>query len=529
MAPLLYPLLFIVLLVTSLPSPALAGKRVALVVGNSAYEYTPPLRNPANDAKDLSVALTNLGFEVVTAFDVKAAQFDFALKQFAEKISDVETALFFYAGHGVQFSGHNYLVPVDARLSDEFSLKRETIAADDVVQLLEAGARINLVFLDACRNNPLTEQLKRSITTPTRAALVGRGLARMETSGGDTLIAFSTAPGEVASDGAGRNSLFAEALLRHVNSPGIDVEVMLKRVTDDVRKATKDRQRPERLSKLSKEFQFKLGDTVQPMSTAKSSNSPDEELAYWNEVKDSRKEEWLRGYLDRYPNGVFVSIARDKIRSLTEPAKPNLKRDAATAYNEAIAKGTQEALRAFAEDFPDDPHVSRVREILAIRLDEDEWKRASREDTPAAYRTYVATFPDGIHMENARRRIAALQAAAESRAAAVFSELPNPQGKPTSSSSFLARYYFVWDTQPPDDWLDLWEGPNARGRLIRHMPNGTALELLEKGSSKWYKFRIVKTGEVGWAAWSNGSGTRVWVYCCRTADEIPSYPRPFGG
>lgn len=97
--------------------------------------------------------------------------------------------------------------------------------------------------------------------------------------------------------------------------------------------------------------------------------------------------------------------------------------------------------------------------------------------------------------------------------------------------SFLSsnRYYFVWDTRPPDDWLDLWEGPYARGSLIRHMPNGTALELLEKRPSKWYKFRIVETGEVGWTAWGNDSGNRIWIYCCRTLDALPLYPLPYRG
>lgn len=364
-----------------------AEKRVALVVGNSAYEHTTPLRNPVNDAKDLAAVLQELGFDVTTAFDAKAQQLDAALRQFSQKIPGADAALFFYAGHGVQFAGRNYLIPVDARITDEISLKRETTAADDVMQMLETGGGVNLMFLDACRDNPLAEQLKRSITAPSRAAQIGRGLAPMQSSGGDTLITFSTAPGDVAADGVGRNSPFASALLRHIRTPGVDVEVMLKRVTDDVRKATNDRQKPERLSKLTKEFAFKPGEAT--------------------------------------------------------PPPPPPKRDATFAYHDAIAKGTPEALRGFAEEFPDDPRVARIREIIAAKSDEEAWSRTAKADSLSAYRLYITTFPDGIHMESARRRVAALEEKElererkkEREAAAVLPPSPQPGGPVAGGRSY---------------------------------------------------------------------------------------------
>jgi hypothetical protein len=232
-------------------------KRAALVIGNSAYEHTTALRNPVNDARAMAAVLERLGFDVTAAYDASAERFAAALEAFSYKVVPAQVALFYYAGHGLQFSGKNYLLPVDARLSSQFSLKREAFAVDDVLQPMESADRVNLVFLDSCRNNPLAEQLKRSIASPTRAASIGRGLARIEPLGHDTLIVFATAPGEEAGDGGGRHSPFTEALLRHIETPGVDVEVMLKRVTGDVRRATGERQRPERLARLAKEFSFK--------------------------------------------------------------------------------------------------------------------------------------------------------------------------------------------------------------------------------------------------------------------------------
>jgi hypothetical protein len=313
-----------------LAAPARAEQRVALIIGNSAYQANVVLRNPVNDAQDVAAALRRLGFDVTAGYDLGGEQFTAVLEQFRPKLKGSEVALFYYAGHGLQFSGQNYLAPVDVRLASEFALKRETIAADDIVRLFEANAHINLIFLDACRNNPLAEQLRRAPNGSGRAAGAGRGLARMET-GGETLIAFSTAPGEIAEDGAGRNSPFAEALLRHMEEPGIDVEVMLKRVTEDVRKATNDRQRPERLSKLSKEFAFRPAASP-ALQTASAGQAPasagapepvqpkrnsEEEIVYWNSVRETGDRELLKSYLDRYPGGVFTVIAQARLREMT--------------------------------------------------------------------------------------------------------------------------------------------------------------------------------------------------------------------
>ena len=181
-----------------LAAPARAEQRVALVIGNSAYQATTVLHNPVNDAKDIAAALGRLGFDVTAGYDLGGEQFAATLERFRLKLKGSDVALFYYAGHGLQFSGQNYLAPVDVRLASEFSLKRETIAADDIVRLFEASAHINLIFLDACRNNPLAEQLGR---TPNGSGRAAQGGARAGAHGNGR-----RGNGDHLFDGSGRRS-----------------------------------------------------------------------------------------------------------------------------------------------------------------------------------------------------------------------------------------------------------------------------------------------------------------------------------
>lgn len=190
---------------------AAQAKRLALVVGNSAYEHTPTLNNPRNDATDVAAVLKAFGFQVIEGFDLKKVVFEQKVRDFASALSDAEVGLFFYAGHGLQVSGRNYLVPVDAKLDDGASLDFEMIQLDLVHRTMERQTNTNILFLDACRDNPLSRNLARAMGT--RSSEVGHGLAAVE-SGVGTLISFSTQPGNVAQDGTGRNSPFAGALVK---------------------------------------------------------------------------------------------------------------------------------------------------------------------------------------------------------------------------------------------------------------------------------------------------------------------------
>ena len=230
--------LFILLLV---PSVARAEKRVALVMGNAAYKETAPLTNTRNDAADMIAVLKRLGFEVLEGIDLDKRAMERLIRQFDQKLAGSEIALFFYAGHGLQVSGQNYLVPIDARLAAEGDVDFESLPLSLVLTRMERVAKTSLVLLDACRDNPLARNLAR--TMGTRTANVGQGLAEVRTGVG-TLISFSTQPGNVALDGGGRNSPYTAALLKQIEAPGRDILSALAAVRGEVVRVTNGKQVP---------------------------------------------------------------------------------------------------------------------------------------------------------------------------------------------------------------------------------------------------------------------------------------------
>ena len=222
-------------------APALAERRVALVIGNSAYKFTAALPNPARDAEAMGGLLRAAGFDhVQVERDLDVAGLRKAVREFAARAAGVDVAVVFYAGHGMEIGGRNYLVPVDARLATDFDLEDETVDLERVMQAIEPAKRLRLVILDACRNNPFAVAMRRSDAT--RA--VGRGLAPPRLARGETMIAYAAQPGAVADDGAGANSPFTTALLKHLTSPGRDIRLALGSVRDEVLATTRDRQEP---------------------------------------------------------------------------------------------------------------------------------------------------------------------------------------------------------------------------------------------------------------------------------------------
>jgi len=238
------------------PAAALAQKRVALVIGNSAYQHTPALTNPVNDARDMAAALKRRGFEIIEGFDLDKTAFDRKTRDFATALTSASAGLLFYAGHGLQVAGVNYLVPIDAQLTAPAALDFEMVRMDVLQRAMEQQTTTNVLFLDACRDNPLARNLARSMGT--RSAEIGHGLAPVE-SGVGTLISFSTQPGNVALDGAGRNSPFAGALVKHISISSDDLSAILITVRNDVRKATKNKQVPWEHSALTGRFYFNAG------------------------------------------------------------------------------------------------------------------------------------------------------------------------------------------------------------------------------------------------------------------------------
>lgn len=230
-------------------------KRVALVIGNSAYVNANPLANPRNDASDMSERLKALGFDVLTGLDLDKRGFDVKVHEFAAALETADSAILFYAGHGLQVAGQNYLVPIDAKLERERDLEFETVRLEFILKQMELGRedKTNIVFLDACRDNPLSRSLSRNMGT--RSASLGKGLAQVD-AGVGTFISYSTQPGNVALDGAGRNSPFAASLTKRMSEPGRNLTSVMIDVRKDVIASTSGKQVPWDHSALTGDFYF---------------------------------------------------------------------------------------------------------------------------------------------------------------------------------------------------------------------------------------------------------------------------------
>src|ERR1700674_2457055 len=221
--------------------PAFARKRVGLVLGNSAYQNVPQLANPVNDGAVVAATLKAAGFDVVDSrHDLPAAETRRALRDFADRARDADIAVVYYAGHGLEVDGTNYLIPVDAKLERDTDVYDEAFSLDRILLAVEPAKQLRLVILDACRDNPFAKIMKR--TAALRA--IGRGLAKVEPTSPNMLIAYSAKAGSTAADGDGKNSPFTIALSKHLATPGLDVRRAFGFVRDDVLKTTSNRQEP---------------------------------------------------------------------------------------------------------------------------------------------------------------------------------------------------------------------------------------------------------------------------------------------
>jgi uncharacterized caspase-like protein len=249
---------FLLLLVSPV---AHADKRVALVIGNSAYRPQGELTNPRNDAADVAAALKGHGFQVIEGLDLDKVALDRKLRDFAAALAGADVGLFFYAGHGLQVEGRNYIIPIDAQLRTLAQLEVETTRFDVVQRIMESEDRTNILFFDACRNNPFARNLAQAMGT--RSTAIGRGLAPVQ-SGHGTLISFSTQPDNTAEDGTGRNSPFSGALVRHLSSSNDEIMALLVDVRVDVMRETKRKQIPWEHTALTGRFYFKAGANPAP-------------------------------------------------------------------------------------------------------------------------------------------------------------------------------------------------------------------------------------------------------------------------
>ena len=329
----------------TLASAASAERRVALVIGNAAYKHAPALANPANDAKAVTAALERLGFEVVSGFDLSNADLRKTVRSFADKLNGADVALFFYAGHGLQVGGENFLIPVDAAIQTEADLDFNAVKMDLVSRQMDRESKIKIVMLDACRDNPFEKQLSRSMGK-TRSAALKKGLAEINTAGG-SIIAFATDPGDVALDGDGKHSPFTEALLRHIETPGVEIGLMMRRVTKDVFEGTREKQRPWTNASLTGEFYMKPAEpgaapaaTPAPAAAAPTGSNFDErqiELAFWQSADKSGTAADYEEYLKRYPRGQFAGMAKNRLEALKN--KPDAPRTADAGQGRSVDAG----------------------------------------------------------------------------------------------------------------------------------------------------------------------------------------------
>ena len=301
----------------ALSGAAQAQDRVALVIGNSKYTSANVVPNAVNDARVMARALREIGFVVVDGYDLVRDNMERQIREFLRRSESARVVLFFYAGHGLQVDGRNYLLPVNARLQTASDLGFETVGLDNILESLDGASRTNIIILDACRNNPFAQALSaRSGVARSVTAL--SGLAGYSNLGTGTLIAFSTAPGAVALDGSGSNSPFTRALARHVRTPGLEVRQMLTRVRADVAAETEGRQIPwDNSALLGEVYLAGLGKPgPQRVDNSAAAAAPTADDLVWEAIKDSRVGAVFEEFVNKFPTSPHARAARGRADEL---------------------------------------------------------------------------------------------------------------------------------------------------------------------------------------------------------------------
>ena len=336
---------------------AVNERRVALVIGNSEYAHVAPLENPLIDSKAVAASLKRLGFEVVEGYNLNMEAMRATVGEYAGRLDGAKVALVYYAGHGIAVGGDNYLIPTDAVLKTPADVDFRTLNINLVLRQMQREERVNVVILDACRDNPLAEELSRS-AKGTRSAGISTGLSEINTNAAaGTLIAFATDPGKTALDGKkGENSPFTTALLKHMETPGISISSVMDRVREEVWRSTGEKQRPWVNTSIIGEFYLNpeapAPVAVAALSQPAAAPSPAGfgidrqalEMKLWESAERSNTAEDYKSYLEAHPTGYFAALAKNRIAKLQGGGsdKPvvvineaELKAQAGTAQTEA--------------------------------------------------------------------------------------------------------------------------------------------------------------------------------------------------
>lgn len=450
------------------PTPG-SEHRVALVVGNAAYRDSP-LRNPVNDARAMRDKLKGMGFEVAYFENLQTKQVGSAMREFRNLIRPGSVALFFYAGHGLQVRGENYLPTVDAELAGEEDVPNQSLSLSLVLNTMEdSKAGVNLVLLDACRNNPYARNFRSGPT----------GLARVQAPSG-TLIHYATRPGAVAEDGGGKHGTYTEALLRQIDEKGVPIETALKRVTIRVRDATKGKQEPWMEGSLTGDFYFIATGNAQITVQQVPANA---DAAAWAAAESSNTVAAFEAYLVEYPSGLYAAAARIKLASLRAPAAvqaapvqmapttaplatpstsaaavaapsspsdllspvpPATKDPDAFVWRDVQARGGKEHYEAYVQHYPRGRFVALARaaikrlELREVQLRAEQrarvepqfWETARQAHTPEGYLAYLQEYPAGRYVALAQAAIKSLQQAATTVARPVATRPVAPDKEP---------------------------------------------------------------------------------------------------
>ena len=420
---------------------AVTGKehRVALVIGNAAYTQGA-LVNPVNDARAMARRLRSLGFDVVLRENLKARDIGGVYREFRSKVTPGGVALVFYAGHGIQFKGQNYFPAIDADIHSEEDVPLQSLNLGNLLDNMEdAKAGVSLVFLDACRDNPFARRFRSST----------RGLAKVEAASG-MLIHYATRPGSIASDGEGQNGTYTEALLAQMSAPGVPVELMLKRVANQVVAKTKGKQEPWVEGSLRGDFYFI---SQGPTTAQVQAPAIDPEAETWAAAENDKTAESYQAYLDAWPQGRYAVAARIKLKGLQKSAASAAVSPAPTfapvavsstpddpegaMWKEVKASGAREYLDAYLKQYPKGRYVAltkielkklderdkaqRAKETTekqqaaererqeALRVEQAAWDEAKSDTSVAAYASYLERYPKGRYAALAQAALPKLQ------------------------------------------------------------------------------------------------------------------------
>ena len=425
---------------------ALADKRVALVVGNSNYQNVAKLPNPSADASAIAQMFRNAGFDVVDLqLDAGNLEFKRAIRRFEDAASNSDMAVAFFAGHGLELKGNNYMIPVDARLADERDAPDEAIALDRIVEAVDGAKRLRLVIVDACRDNPFAVTMKRQAVS--RA--LTRGLGRVEPQGTDTLIAYAAKAGSTAEDGHGEHSPLTTALLNNLTVPGLDIRLAFGRVRDEVMKITNNRQEPFVYGSLGGGVVSLVPAPSEPKATPLADVKGDYEL-----VKRSNPES-LEIFLNQHKTGFYAELAAAQLAKLTagdqgakvaalEPSAPPSPTPALPSSDEQRAwdrirdSGDQAALQEFIKRYPESPlslnAQKRLETLQQIAREREEKARADREAAQQRLDDERRAKAAEAERQKAEQLAAAQHAEEERRAKAAEAERQKAEQQPRCSA-----------------------------------------------------------------------------------------------